>query len=144
MKIIFPCYEVRFNSETGRGLYATRDIEKKEVVMRSHILVLGKRETESVLKTVLGDYVFTYDSRRTCMLLSEAPLMNHSTTPNISYKIVTLKNEEVFQFVAKTDIAKGAELCHDYGYKITTFKDHKISKQLKARTKAEQMVRRMS
>jgi SET domain-containing protein len=108
-----PKTEVRESKIHGRGLFATADIAKDEIVAvkGGHIVdreTLG-REITPILGPVeiqIGDDLFiapvTEEERELSMLYS-----NHSCEPNIG-----LRGE--ITFVAMRDISAGEELTHDW------------------------------
>lgn len=97
----------------GRGLYATRDIKKDELIEVSPILISPKKEWKYLKKTVLFNYCFYWGEQNdTAIALGYGALFNHSYTPNIKFD----NNEEnlSIDFYAIDDIQSGEELTINY------------------------------
>ena len=107
-----PKTEVRQSPIHGRGLFASANIAKNEVVVvkGGHIIIGAQKETVNEqlgpVEIQIGDDFFiapvTSDERELSMLYS-----NHSCEPNIG-----MRGE--ITFVAMRDIATGEELTHDW------------------------------
>jgi uncharacterized protein len=101
-------------SQYGRGIFATRDIKKDELLEVSPVIVFPKDEYKYLKKTTLIDYVFwwgtNYDD---CALaLGVGSLFNHSSTPNAIFKRKFKKG--TIKFFAYTDIKAGEEIKINY------------------------------
>src|ERR1700751_6028484 len=113
MSYLSPKTEIRESKIHGRGLFATADIAKDEIVaVKGGHIVDGKTLREKI-KPVLGpveiqidDDLFiapvTEEERQLSMLYS-----NHSCDPNLG-----MRGE--ITFVAMRDIQAGEELTHDW------------------------------
>lgn len=107
-------YKIKFTDVDGRGLYATRPIQKGETIMICELLVLSQDDTKVVNSTSLKYYTFKLDSNRDCLVLGDAELFNHSDQPSISYKLEPLESRQVMKFTATRDIKEGEQLFIDY------------------------------
>ncbi|WP_025688784.1 SET domain-containing protein [Paenibacillus zanthoxyli] len=100
------------NGEFNRGLFATRDIEKGELIHEAPVIPYPNEDHEFIEKTILSDYVFEYGANHTAVLLGYGSLFNHSYTPNATYDI-NFKNH-TFDFYAYTEINAGDEILINY------------------------------
>lgn len=97
----------------GRGMFASRDIQKGEVISQAPNLPLSNQEQES---TLLNDYVFdscfpSYPDI-VFMQINVGCVYNHSEHPNIERIFDT---PLVTTWIAKEFIPEGRELCQNYG-----------------------------
>ena len=107
-----PKTEVRESPIHGRGLFATANIARGEVVAVKGGHIISSREKESVTAKIgpveiqIGDDLFiapvTAEERESSMLYT-----NHSCDPNVG-----VRGE--ITFVAMREIATGEELTHDW------------------------------
>ncbi|WP_040208859.1 SET domain-containing protein [Neobacillus jeddahensis] len=98
----------------GRGIFATRDIKKGELIHEAPVIVSPKSEYKYLKKTVMVEYVFWWgkDYDETALALGYGSLFNHSFTPNALYKL-NLANKTI-DFFAHTDIPFGEEILINY------------------------------
>ncbi|MGG0656410.1 SET domain-containing protein [Rummeliibacillus pycnus] len=96
----------------GRGLFASRDIKKDELIEVSPAVISPNREWKYLKKTVLFYYCFYWGDDDTAIVLGLGSLFNHSYTPNITF----YNNEEnsSVDFYALRDIKEGEELTINY------------------------------
>src|SRR5215467_7483217 len=113
LSYLSPKTEVRESKIHGRGLFATADIDKNEIVaVKGGHIVDGKTLREKITPVLgpveiqIGDDLFiapvTKEERELSMLYS-----NHSCDPNVG-----VRGE--ITFVAMHDICAGEELTHDW------------------------------
>lgn len=97
-------------TEHGRGVFATRDIPKDEVIEVCPILELGPDDASGVL----DDYVVSLgdESGGTALMLGYGSLYNHSEDPNAEY---LLEADDAYSFNALRDIGAGEEITISYG-----------------------------
>lgn len=100
------------NGEFNRGVFATRDISKGELLHEAPVISYPNDQHEHIEKTLLADYAFEYGKNHSAILLGYGMLFNHSYQPNTDYEI-DFKNH-TFNFYAFTDIKKGDELLINY------------------------------
>ncbi|MFJ8262028.1 SET domain-containing protein [Rummeliibacillus sp. NPDC094406] len=100
----------------GRGLFASRDINKDELIEVSPAVISPNREWKYLKKTVLFYYCFYWGDDDTAIVLGLGSLFNHSYTPNITF----YNNEEnsSVDFYALLDIKEGEELTINYNGEI--------------------------
>jgi SET domain-containing protein len=114
-----PSFVVRRSAVAGRGAFAARGIKKGERVIE----YLGARITHAVADAKYHDesmrshHTFLFAvSRQTVIDASvggnDARFLNHSCDPNCE---AVIERGRVFIY-ARKPIAKGTELCYDYGY----------------------------
>ncbi len=108
--------EVRISNitddETNKGVFATRDIKKGELIHRAPVLAYPNEEHKYIEKTRLADYVFEYGTNHSALLLGYGMLFNHSYEPNADYEI-SFENHS-FDFYAYKDIKKDEEITINY------------------------------
>jgi hypothetical protein len=100
------------DGELNRGVFATRDIKKGELIHEAPVLPYPNKEHEYIEKTLLADYAFEYGINHTAFLLGYGMLFNHSYQPNATYEI-NFPNH-TFDFYAYTDILAGEEILINY------------------------------
>jgi uncharacterized protein len=100
------------DGEFNRGVFATRDIQKGELIHEAPVIAYPNKEHEYIEKTLLADYAFEYGINHTCLLLGYGMLFNHSYQPNATYEI-NFPNH-TFDFYAYTDIKAGEEILINY------------------------------
>lgn len=98
--------------EFNRGVFATRDIQKGELIHEAPVIPYPNEEHDFIEKTILSDYVFEYGANHTAILLGYGSLFNHSYKPNATYDINF--NNHTFDFFAYTDIKAGDEILINY------------------------------
>ncbi|MGX9135183.1 SET domain-containing protein [Rummeliibacillus sp. JY-2-4R] len=106
--------ELRDTGKYGRGLFATRNIKKDELVEVSPVIVSPHDEWNDLKKTTLFHYCYKWGNGGddTALALGLGSLFNHSYSPNL-----TLKNNEEnlsIDFYALQDIKEGEELTINY------------------------------
>lgn len=100
------------DGEYNRGVFATQDIKKGELLHQAPVLAYPNEQHEHIEKTLLADYAFEYGIGRTAILLGYGMLFNHSYTPNATYEINF--DNETFDFFAYKDISAGDEILINY------------------------------
>ena len=100
------------DGEFNRGVFATQDIKKGELIHEAPVIAYPNEEHEHIEKTLLADYSFEYGINHSAILLGYGMLFNHSYTPNATYEINFDKH--VFEFYAYTDIKAGDEVLINY------------------------------
>ncbi len=103
---------VKDTGKYGRGLFATRDIKKDELIEVSPVVISLSSEWKYLKKTVLFYYCFYWGEDDTAIALGLGSLFNHSYTPNVTF----YNNEEnqSIDFYALEDIKEGEELTINY------------------------------
>lgn len=104
------------DGEFNRGVFATRNIKKGELLHEAPVIAYPNEEHVFIEKTLLADYAFEYGINHTAMLLGYGMLFNHSYTPNATYDI-NFKNH-TFDFFAYTDIKAGEEILINYNGEV--------------------------
>ncbi len=107
---IFEVKEIKY----GRGIFATRNIEKGELIHEAPVIVSPKEEYKYLKKTILMEYVFWWgENLDECALaLGYGSLFNHSYAPNALFKL-NLQNKTI-DFIANTTIKTGEEIRINY------------------------------
>ena len=106
-------FEVK-KSKYGRGIFATRDIKKGELIHEAPVIISPKDEYKYLKKTILIEYAFWWgeDLEECALALGYGSLFNHSYTPNALYKL-NLQNQTIDIF-AYTNIKMGEEILINY------------------------------
>ena len=111
--------EVKYISKKkGKGVFATRDIEKDSLVDIAHVVPILNKEYKKIKRTVLYNYIYIWEDPKYvpeykyAITLSISQFINHSYRPNIvyshDYDSCTIK------YYALEDITKGKELTTNY------------------------------
>lgn len=100
------------NGEFNRGVFATRDISKGDLIHEAPVIPYPNEEHVFIEKTMLADYAFEYGANHTAFLLGYGMLFNHSYKPNATYDINF--DNHTFDFYAYTDIKAGEEILINY------------------------------
>lgn len=103
--------EVSETKKTGRGVFATENIKKGEVIEVAPILILQFEDFIDTRWNLLFEYYFWMDNE-VILALGYGSLYNHSKYNNALYKF-DLKKRAI-TFSAKKDIKKGEEIYFDY------------------------------
>ena len=99
--------EVKQSLLHGKGVFATRNIAKGEVLVKSHMALIHVNEN---LPEVLATLQFPWTEEYDAICISDAgSFFNHSSQPNAEVKIRDFDNL-IQTFVAKTAIVKGTEI----------------------------------
>ncbi len=111
--------EVKYISHRkGKGVFATRDIEKGTLVDIAHVVPIPNKEYKKIKRTVLYNYIYIWEDPKYlpeykyAITLSISQFINHSYTPNIKYNYDYEK--KAMEFTALRDIPKGEELTVNY------------------------------
>ncbi|RDI45445.1 SET domain-containing protein [Falsibacillus pallidus] len=104
------------DGEFNRGVFATQDIKKGELIHEAPVIAYPNAEHIHIEKTLLADYAFEYGKNHTAMLLGYGMLFNHSYTPNAVYEISFEKH--TFDFFAYKDIKAGEEILINYNGEV--------------------------
>lgn len=108
---------IKETGKYGKGLFATRDINKDELIEVSPVLISPKNEWKYLKKTILFNYCFYWGEKKdTAIALGYGALFNHSYTPNVTYD----NNDEnlTIEFYAIDDIKQGEELTINYNGEV--------------------------
>ncbi|WP_026695221.1 SET domain-containing protein [Peribacillus kribbensis] len=100
------------DGEFNRGVFATVDIAKGELIHEAPVIPYPNVEHMLIEHTVLSDYVFEYGKNHSAIVLGYGMLFNHSYTPNATYDIHF--ESHTFKFYAYTDIKAGEEILINY------------------------------
>lgn len=100
------------DGEFNRGVFATRDIKKGEMLHEAPVIPYPNEQHIHIEKTLLADYAFEYGANHTAMLLGYGMLFNHSYKPNAVYDIHFESHS--FKFYAYRDIQAGEEILINY------------------------------
>ena len=98
----------------GRGVFAGKDFNKGQIIERCHVIILPKKEMDTLDKTLLYDYYFLWGKKlnQAAILLGHGELYNHSYKSNTAFW-GDLKNNRMV-FVSVRDIKKGEEITINY------------------------------
>jgi hypothetical protein len=114
----------------GRGVFCTSRIKKGEVLEVTPALILNKKETERVDKTLLINYTFTTGkiSKRlhkiaglkshadaSSVIMGITSFCNHSEQPNAEVLWEEMGSTLYFSLRAIRPIPKNTEICTTYG-----------------------------
>ena len=106
----------------GRGVFATDEIKKGEIIEICPVLIFNKKDSENVMQTLMGEYVYAYERSKTMFALGYGSLYNHNNVANAKYELIEheglpeQRNE--LCITSLKHIEKGEEIYINYG------KDH--------------------
>lgn len=105
--------EVRYTKNKHRGVFATANIKKGEVIEVCPAWILPYKDKKLVDKTMVLDYYFYWGPKnQPAIALGYGSLYNHSYTPNAEYEQKV--KQKLFVFRAIKNIKKGEEICTNY------------------------------
>jgi len=115
--MISPFLTIESSPKRGRGIFATKNINKGTVIEISPVIVLSEKERKTIEKTLLFHYVFEWgsDKKKAAMALGYISLYNHSYDANCEYEMEYGKRLMTIKTVK--DIKKGEELFINYNAK---------------------------
>ena len=105
--------------DAGRGVFASTDIKKGEVIEICPILLLDEKENTHIMETKLQSYVFEYEKKASMFALGFGSLYNHRGKANAKYELVEhegepAQNAELY-ITALKSIGKDEEISINYG-----------------------------
>ncbi len=93
----------------GRGVFCDYlYIENGSIIETSPVLLVLATETG------LDSYIFEWTTKYNALALGFGSLFNHSTSPNVDYKLC--KKDKTIKFYANKGISEGEQLFINYGY----------------------------
>jgi len=106
--------EVKQSGIHGLGIFATKKFKKGELIEKSPVVLLDKKERELLQLTSLFSYYFVLNNDKTpaALGLGLSSFYNHSYNANAFYDINTKKAVIVFKSVS--DINAGDEITINY------------------------------
>ncbi len=107
------------DSSLGWGVFALRDFKKMEFIAE-YVGKVRKRKKTDVKNAYCFEYLLVQGTRSpyTIDALEQggvARYLNHSSAPNLNSSLATLENISRVILYTKESIAKGTQLCYDYG-----------------------------
>lgn len=97
---------------SGRGAFATRNINNGEILERCPVLELNEEDIGGKLL----NYVFYGENEKTRLVaMGNGMLFNHSSFPNVAYYLEETPLGSELIIYALRDIRKGEELFYNYG-----------------------------
>lgn len=106
-------YEVGPSPRGGRGLFATRRLASDVLLVTSPILLIPAEQRESLLQTIVDDYVYEWDEDGTAALvLGPSSMCNHDPDPNAYLWLVP--DGPVAELWTTRPIAAGEEITVSY------------------------------
>ena len=108
-------YEIKKSAIKGKGVYATRNIKKDELIFHPQLSKLPSYTLDEIARNpelnAKGDHSDYIGNGRYVIDFSPASYINHSCSPNCFVKMKTIVIKDVY---ALKDIKKGEELTTDY------------------------------
>ena len=100
--------------KAGRGVFASRDIKKSEVIERCPIIEIPKHDSSGLNESILVTYFFYFgkDKERLAIALGFGSIYNHAYIPNAKFRIK--QKDTVIDFVALKNINKDDEITVNY------------------------------
>jgi SET domain-containing protein len=104
--------EMRPSPIHGRGMFATRDIKKDEVIERAPLVVIDRSE-DLTSGSLLRKYDIAYKDGKFAVMLGYASIYNHSDDNNVIWDFEP--DEDIIYIKSIRDIPKDQEVCVSYG-----------------------------
>jgi SET domain-containing protein len=105
-------------SKNHRGVFASSNIKKGEIIEESPVIVIPKKDQKVLDKTYIFNYYFDWgNSDQPAIALGFGSLFNHSYDPNAEYKENVKKRIMIFRSIK--DIKKGEEILTNYNGEST-------------------------
>ena len=97
-----------------RGVFASNDIKKGEIIERCPIIEVSKNDTSNLKESILVTYFFYFgkNKEQVAIALGFGSIYNHSYKPNATYKIK--RKEKIIDFIATDNIKKNDEITFNY------------------------------
>ncbi|KRE55829.1 SET domain-containing protein [Paenibacillus sp. Soil750] len=102
---------MKHTEKYGRGIFATENIKKGDLIESAPIIVVTKKEWEEMRESILKNYVYRWGEDK-AIALGYGGLYNHSFTPNARY--ISNINNLTIDFSAYKDIKAGEEILINY------------------------------
>lgn len=98
----------------GRGVFASFDIKKGEIIERCPVIEVSKHDTSNLRDSVLVTYFFYHgkNKEKSFIALGFGSIYNHSYKPNAKYEIQ--EKEKIIEFKVLSDIKKNDEITVNY------------------------------
>jgi uncharacterized protein len=105
---------VKNTKKYGRGVFATRDIKKGELIEEAPVIFVPQKERRFLKKTIVSEYYFYWGEHYedAAIALGFGSFYNHSYTPNATFN-ENLVNQSI-DFYAIDDIKAGDEITINY------------------------------
>jgi len=103
----------------GRGVVATKNIKKDEIIEYCPIVFISEKEAaffEKEKTNLKFYYLFQYAINKKCVMLGYGSLYNHSKNPNADVDYDTKNPKNYLIFEAIKDIKAGEEVLIDYEF----------------------------
>jgi uncharacterized protein len=103
----------------GRGVVATEDIKKDEIIEYCPVIFLSDEEVNFLKndsKVLKFYYLWQYAIDKHCLMLGYGSLYNHSKNPNADVDYDTKEPKNYLIFEAIKDIKAGEEISMDYEF----------------------------
>lgn len=115
MSSIYPLSKIYLNKsripQSGRGVFASKNIKKGEIIEVAPILVLEFSDFVDTRWNLLFEYYFWMDDY-VALALGFASMYNHSKDVNCKYKLD--RDKKTITFIAFKDIKKDDEIYFNY------------------------------
>src|ERR1700759_3112907 len=87
--MIAPFLIIDSAGKRGRGVFATKKINKGTIIETSPVIVLTQKDRKIVEKTKLFDYIFEWgdNKKMACVALGYISLYNHEYSSNCEYEM---------------------------------------------------------
>jgi SET domain-containing protein len=107
IEYVDPNIKIRESSKGGRGIFATRDYQKDEIIEVCPLI-----HQEDNFQGLMRDYLFTYKDNKKAVAFGYCSMYNHDDNNNASWSII---NSEQMKITANREIKAGEEICVSYG-----------------------------
>jgi SET domain-containing protein len=107
--------KVRKTRNHGRGVYATKNFIKGEIIEKCPVLEIPPVESLLCQKTILDNYLYDWkEVYKSCLPLGYGLIYNHSYRPNARYSFDFTRKLIIYKAIRP--IAKGREITVNYNF----------------------------
>jgi SET domain-containing protein len=112
--MILSCLYIADSPGRGRGVFTAKNLNARELIETSPVIVMNGEEKNLLDKTLLHDYIFLWGKNETecCVALGYLSIYNHDYKSNAEYEMDF--SNSVIRIRTVRNIKKGEEIFINY------------------------------
>src|SRR5450631_751851 len=112
--MILSCLYIADSPGRGRGVFTAKNLNARELIETSPVIVMNGEEKNLLVKTLLHDYIFLWGKNETecCVALGYLSIYNHDYKSNAEYEMDF--SNSVIRIRTVRNIKKGEEIFINY------------------------------